>query len=124
MTYIKNHMIENPKFKVLILVMRGNLITDFSHACCFIRHDLVKKPHLLLLDCKNKQPLVFPKVYPDQLLYDESVKIKEDVEGKNYYQWEIYSLTYRIIKDKFEKAMIKNRMMYVLTGDKKYMCEN
>jgi hypothetical protein len=30
---------------------------------------------------------------------DDRVKVKEDIEGKNYYQWDVYRFKMRVIKD-------------------------
>ena len=43
MNFIDLYMLKDPKYKVLILVMKGNVISDFAHACCFVRQDLGKK---------------------------------------------------------------------------------
>jgi hypothetical protein len=71
---------------------------------------------LLLLDCKNEKPLVYPKVYPDQLLYPTAVNLKEDIEGKFYDWWEIYCIKKTEVRDTYEARKFSNRMMYVLTG--------
>ena len=43
MNYIYHYTLKDPKYKVLILVIKGNVISDFAHACCLVRQDLGKK---------------------------------------------------------------------------------
>jgi hypothetical protein len=78
---------------------------------------------MLLLDCKNKTPIVCPKRGADQMQFEESLIIKEDIEAK-YYKWEIFALERRLIEDETERRKIHNRMMYVLTGDRQYQKES
>jgi hypothetical protein len=78
---------------------------------------------MLLLDCKNKTPIVCPKRGADQMQFEESLIIKEDIEA-SYYKWEIYALERRVVEDETERRKIHNRMMYVLTGDRQYQKES
>ena len=74
---------------------------------------------MLLLDSKNSVPVVCPKLCQDQVQYEYSLRVKEDIEGK-YFKWEIYELSARVIEDDLEKRILRNRIMCALTNDKKY----
>jgi hypothetical protein len=76
----------------IILVSYGRVNEDFAHAACFIRKDFRGSKQLLLLDCKNEKPLVYPKLLQDQLKYDDSVNVKKDIEGESYHRWELYCI--------------------------------
>ena len=115
-------MLNLEKHQEIIIVFRGQKVVDFAHAACFVRNDFGKTRQLLLLDCKNKQPLAYPKMLPDQLLYGESVKAKEDLQA-GYYEWDLYFIEKREVEDYEERMKIYNRMMYVLTGEKKYIVQ-
>jgi hypothetical protein len=78
---------------------------------------------MLLLDCKNKTPIVCPKRGADQMEFQESLIIKEDIEA-SYFKWEIYAIERREVVDEIERLKIYNRMMYVLTGDRQYQKES
>ena len=64
-----------------------------------------------------------PKRGADQMQFEESLIIKEDIEA-SYYKWEIYALERRVVEDETERRKIHNRMMYVLTGDRQYQKES
>ena len=57
---------------------------------------------MLLPDCKNKMPIVCPRLGADQTEFEEALKIKEDIEA-SYYKWEIYALEKRTVKDETER---------------------
>ena len=121
MQKIDDLMLKLEKHKEIIIVFRGQKVVDFAHAACFVRNVFGKTRQLLLLDCKNKQPLAYPRMLPDQLhQYGESVKAKEDLQA-GYYEWDLYFIEKREVEDDEERMKIWNRMMYVLTGEKEYM---
>ena len=84
---------------------------DFAHAACFVR----RGKQLLLLDCKNQSPLVYPRCYPSQLY--ETVKAKEDIESDVYHQWDLYYIDKRVVNDEMERQFLHNRMKKILTGE-------
>jgi hypothetical protein len=55
--------------------------------------------------------------------FEESLIIKDDIEA-SYHKWEIFALERRVVEDETERRKIHNRMMYVLTGDRKYQKES
>ena len=44
----------------------------------------------------------------------------KDIKGTSYYHWDLFCLKKTFIEDELEKDLIRNRMMFVLTGDQKY----
>jgi len=48
------------------------------------------------------------------------VRPKEDIQGKSYHTWEIYSVERTFVEDPIDRQRIRSRMMWVLTGDEKY----
>jgi len=130
MEFVKNKMlpsttsvaVEEILEKVLIMVMYGSDEVAFKHAACFVRKDYKNTKQLLLLDCKNQKPIVFPKRYADQYQYcDESLNAFDDIEGKGvYYRWDIYCIRRRQVESKLEEHYLFNKMMKMLTGDEKY----
>ena len=104
---------------ILIIVIHGCKNEEFAHAACFVRKDYCSTKQLLLLDCKNKTHLVYPKRFPVQHAYDDTVNFKEDIEG-GYYQWDIYSLTRRDLEgdsdDDIKLNLLHNKMMAMLSG--------
>ena len=122
--FIKDLILDKESHKQLIIVFHGNVYFNFAHAACFVRApDYRKSKQMLLLDCKNKTPIVCPRLGADQIQFSESLKINEDIVG-SYHKWEIYALERRVVANEIERARIHNRMMYVLTGDKKYQVES
>ena len=118
--FAKDLILVKETHKQLVLVFHGNVDFDFAHAACFVRtHNYRNMKQMLLLDCKNKTPIVCPRLGADQMEFEESLKIKEDVEA-SYYKWEIYALEKRMVKDETERRRLHNRMMYVLSGEEKY----
>ena len=118
--YIKKLILDKETYKQLVVVFHGNNEVNFAHAACFVRtNDYKNSKQMLLLDCKNKTPIVCPKRGADQMDFEESLKIKEDIEA-SYYKWEIYAIERRVVNDAIERLKIHNRMMYVLTGDEQY----
>ena len=118
--YIKKLILDEETYKDLVIVFHGNNEVNFAHAACFVRtNDYKNSKQMLLLDCKNKTPIVCPKRGGDQMDFEESLKIKEDIEA-SYYKWEIYAIERRGVLDEIERLKIHNRMMYVLTGDEQY----
>jgi hypothetical protein len=122
--YIKKLILDEETHKQLVVVFHGNNEVDFAHAACFVRtHNYFKNRQMLLLDCKNKTPIVCPKRGADQMEFQESLIIKEDIEA-SYFKWEIYAIERREVVDEIERLKIHNRMMYVLTGDRQYLKES
>ena len=122
--FVKDLILVKETHRQLVLVFHGNVDFDFAHAACFVRtHDYRNTKQMLLLDCKNKQPIVCPRVGADQVWFSESLKINEDIVA-SYHRWDIYALKRREVEDGMEKVRIHNRMMYVLTGEQQYMAES
>jgi len=118
--FVKDLILVKETHKQLVIVFHGNVDFNFAHAACFVRtHNYRSMKQMLLLDCKNKTPIVCPRLGADQMEFGESLKIKEDIEA-SYYKWEIYALEKRNVKDETERRRLHNRMMYVLSGDEKY----
>ena len=46
-------------------MLKGKVKTYFQHALCFIRKDFGRRKQLLMMDCKNSKPMVYPKIYED-----------------------------------------------------------
>ena len=65
----------------------------------------------------NASQVVFPKI--TSLQHDvENFNSFEDIEGYGcYYQWDFYFLEKTEIENEDEMTLLKNRMMYTLTGD-------
>lgn len=78
--------------RALILIFHGSADEEYAHAACFVRKDYRNSKQILLLDCKNSTPIVYPKKYPLQVAYGDSVKYKEDIEGGVYHRWDIYAI--------------------------------
>ena len=110
--YIKKLILDDETYKQLVIVFHGNNEVDYF-----------KNRQMLLLDCKNKTPIVCPKRGADQMEFQESLIIKEDIEA-SYFKWEIYAIERREVVDEIERLKIHNRMMYVLTGDRQYQKES
>ncbi len=122
--YIKKLILDEETHKQLVVVFHGNNEVDFAHAACFVRtHNYFKNRQMLLLDCKNKTPIVCPKRGADQMEFQESLIVKEDIEA-SYFKWEIFAIERRVVVDEIERLKIHNRMMYVLTGDRQYLKES
>jgi hypothetical protein len=122
--YVKKLILDEETHKQLVVVFHGNVDFNFAHAACFVRTlNYRSMKQMLLLDCKNKTPIVCPRLGADQMQFEESLKIKEDIEA-SYYKWEIFALERREVEDDIERRKIHNRMMYVLTGDRQYQKES
>ena len=85
---------------------------------------------MLLLDCKNKKPLVYPSASADLQPDLVSVKATEDILGAHkekprgcYNHWELYAITKRVEEVETELTKLRARMMWVLTGRGEYIKE-
>ena len=68
--FIKDLMLPRKEFTQyahtkLLVVLKGKVNTYFQHALCFIRKDFGRKKQLLMMDCKNSKPMVYPTIYED-----------------------------------------------------------
>lgn len=117
LNYIVKKLLVEKEFKQLVIVFHGNMVESFAHAACFIYQKYYHSDQFLLLDSKNKLPLVYPKQYSNQVAYGGQVNWKEDIEGEVYDRWDIYSLDKRLIENESERQHLMNKMMHVLTGD-------
>ena len=67
--FVKKLILDEETHNQLVVVFHGNNEVNFAHAACFVRthnyHNKVKQ--MLLLDCKNKTPIVCPKRGADQM---------------------------------------------------------
>jgi hypothetical protein len=121
---VKKLILDDETHHQLVIVYHGSADYNFAHAACFVRsHNYRKQKQMLLLDCKNKSPIVCPRLGQDQMWFSESLKINEDIVA-GYHMWEIYALERREVVDEMERVRITNRMMYVLTGDQQYQAES
>jgi hypothetical protein len=102
-------------------VLKGKVKTYFQHALCFIRKDFGRRKQLLMMDCKNSKPMVYPTIYEDQLQYSEEDKVdgEKDLYDRVYYAADVYTLTERHVKG-IEKRRLVNRMKWVLTGEREF----
>ena len=122
--YVMRLILDEETHKQLVVVFHGNVDFNFAHAACFVRtRNYRGMKQMLLLDCKNKTPIVCPRLGADQMEFEESLIIKDDIEA-SYYKWEIYALERRVVQDETERRKIHNRMKYVLTGDRQYQKES
>ena len=99
-------------------MLKGKVKFYFQHALCFIRKDFGRKKQLLMMDCKNTKPMVYPTIYEDQLQYSHVDKVdgEKDLFDRVYYAADVYTLSSRpVIGD--EKRRLENRMKWVLTGE-------
>jgi hypothetical protein len=77
---------ELPRYRELILLMRGKVAVEFWHSATFIRHeDTNGNTNLRYLDIKNKLALYFPRINSD--LPGELLKPDEDFVGKYFFEW-------------------------------------
>ena len=81
LTFIKNEMLNSSRHTKLLVVLKGSKYVNFQHAICFIRKDFNKLKQLLMMDCKNSGPCVFPTIHQEQLWYtdDDKVDAKKDL---------------------------------------------
>ena len=101
--YIKKLILDDETYKQLVIVFHGNNEVDFAHAACFVRtHNYFKNRQMLLLDCKNKTPIVCRKRGADQMEFQESLIVKEDIEA-SYFKWEIFAIERRVVLDEIER---------------------
>ena len=49
----------------MLVVLKGKVKFYFQHALCFVRRDFGRKKQLLMMDCKNSKPIVYPTIYDD-----------------------------------------------------------
>ena len=63
MAFIHAQMLTQPLHSKLLVILKGNRADEFQHALCFIRRDFGKKKQLLMMDCKNTGPCVYPRIY-------------------------------------------------------------
>ena len=61
---------EKKAYTEIIMVQQGKIDVNFAHSACFIRKDDCTMKQLLLLDCKNSEPLYYPTVTELQGLAD------------------------------------------------------
>ena len=121
LTYIKNEMLTHSRHTKLLVVLKGSKYVHFQHAICFIRKDFKKLKQLLMMDCKNSGPCVYPTIHSDQVWYKEEDKVdaRMDLYDDVYYAADIYTLSERPVEGE-EKRILENRMNCVLTGEEKY----
>ena len=65
LAYAKDQMLTHSRHTKLLLVLKGNRVVEFQHALCFIRRDFHMLKQLLMLDCKNSGPCVYPTYHVD-----------------------------------------------------------
>jgi hypothetical protein len=93
--YVKDLILDKETHHQLVIVFHGNVDFNFAHAACFVRtHNYRNMKQMLLLDCKNKTPIVCPRLGADQMWFSESLKIKEDIVA-SYHMWEICAIEKR-----------------------------
>ena len=68
--FIKSLMLPQKEFTQyahtkLLVVLKGKASKYFQHALCFIRKDFGHRKQLLMMDCKNVKPCVYPQIYDD-----------------------------------------------------------
>ena len=102
-------------------VMTGKINFSFKHAVSWVRNDFGKSRKVRFLDSVNSGTAVFPQASPNQ--HDElSFESWKDIEGEGrYFQWDFYHLEETLLEDEDEIALVQNRMMYTLTGEKEYL---
>jgi len=118
--YVTDHMIKTDYFKDLVIVFRGQIWDHFAHAATFKQFTYNGVKQVAFLDCKNDIKLFIGKKQPDQDV--EQVRPDEDIEGKHYYQWDLYALVSEEI-DKEDYATLKARQKFILTGDNSFTDE-
>jgi len=123
--YIKDIMLTRPLHTKLLVVLKGKVFTEFQHALCFVRKDFGRKKQLLMMDCKNSGPCVYPCIYEDQLQYQPEDKVdgKKDLYDDVYYAADIYTLSARPVSGK-EKRKLENHMKWVLTGEDEHWMDS
>jgi hypothetical protein len=75
-----------------------------------------------MMDCKNSEPCVFPRIYYDeqpQYKLEHRVNPTKDLMDKVYYAADVYSLSMRHVVGE-EKRRLENRMKWVLTGSEEF----
>ena len=100
LTYIKNEMLNSSPHTKLLVVLKGSKFVEFQHAICLIRRDFLKLKQLLMMDCKNSGPCVYPTIHQDQLWNtdDDKVDTKKDLYDDVYYAADIYTLRERPVE--------------------------
>ena len=63
--FVKEMMLDEPLHAKLLIVLKGKASKYFQHALCFVRRDFGRKKQLLMMDCKNSKPMVYPTIYDD-----------------------------------------------------------
>ena len=63
--FVKEMMLDQPLHAKLLIVLKGKASKYFQHALCFVRRVIGRKNQLLMLDCKNSKPMVYPTIYDD-----------------------------------------------------------
>ena len=63
--FVKEMMLDEPLHAKLLIVLKGKASKYFQHALCFIRKDFGNRKQLLMMDCKNVKPCVYPQIYDD-----------------------------------------------------------
>ena len=63
--FVKEMMLDQPLHAKLLIVLKGKASKYFQHALCFVRRDFGSKKQLLIMDCKNYKPMVYPTIYDD-----------------------------------------------------------
>ena len=126
LAYIHDQMLTRELHTKLLVILKGNVLDEFQHALCFLRKDFLynkdRLNQLLMLDCKNSGPCVYPRFHRElQLQFNDEdrVNAKEDLLNKVYYAADIYTLSMRPV-DGPEKRRIENRMRWVLTGNEQF----
>ena len=64
--------------------------------------------------------LYYPRRLPSQNLNTYVVKNEDDIDVDPYHKWELAALKKREVTDELEAQRLRNKMMFVLTGDPKY----
>jgi len=62
---IKEMMLNEPLHAKLLVFLKGKASKYFQHALCVVRKDFGNRKQLLMMDCKNAKPCVYPKIYDD-----------------------------------------------------------
>jgi hypothetical protein len=122
MTFINDEMFTHERHDKLLVILKGNRTILFQHALCFIRRDFGKKNQGLMMDCKNSEPCVFPRIYYDeqpQYKLEHRVNPTKDLMDKVYYAADVYALSMRHVVGE-EKRRLENRMKWVLTGNEEF----